>query len=152
MGPPMSSAVWMALCSSALALAVSVAAAWIGHSPWLLVAAPAAAFITAWATWTLFISRTGNGGLVRGAGVGALASLVAHWATWYLVFVGMNVCYFTVGECVSSSGEAPADLIIALAGAAGFSLWSLMFFGWLTLPAGALIGAATAWRQSRRLG
>ena len=47
--------------------------------------------------------------------------------------------------------EPPGDPLNGLWGAGALALWSLLFFGWLTLPVGGLVGAVLlVWlRRSR---
>ncbi|EIC23628.1 hypothetical protein Thi970DRAFT_01304 [Thiorhodovibrio frisius] len=51
----------------------------------------------------------------------------------------MNLDYLWFGT-TSSLGEPPMNPFQGLAGAAAFSAFSLFLFGWVTIPAGALLG------------
>jgi hypothetical protein len=106
-----------------------------------------AAFIVASSLWWLILARRRTYSLGRGAVAGALAGLLSHYVCWYLLILGSNVCYWVWGGCRSSLGEPPIDPLNALWAAAVFSAGSLLFFGWLTVPIGALIGSLVAVRQ-----
>lgn len=109
---------------------------------WFFVAAALAAFVSGTALWRVLPERIPRHRLAWGALAGALAGLVSHYLTWYLAFVGANVCFWLTGGCTSSLGEPPANLLEAFAGAAGFTFFSLLIVGWLTVPIGAGLGLA----------
>lgn len=105
----------------------------------LPVAAACAAFLTGAAVWYPLIER--RAALRPGAGLltGALAGALAHYLCWYLMILIANVDHLWFGT-TSSLGEPPMNPIQGLAGAAVFSAFSLYIYGWLTIPAGALLG------------
>ncbi|MCB0156389.1 MAG: hypothetical protein KDF65_16450 [Anaerolineae bacterium] len=112
---------------------------------------PAAAALAAWGTtaffWWLIVVRRNNYTLKAGLLAGGLSGLVSHWLCWYLLIVGANGCYWLTGGCASSLGEPPIDPLNGVWGALAFSLLSLLFVGWVTVPLGMLVGAAWVWRQ-----
>lgn len=112
---------------------------------------PVYAFLAAFAggagLWWFVLARQGRYSLRRGAAAGALAGLVSHYFCWYLLILDNNLCFWLLGGCGSSLGEPPIDPLNGLWGAAVFTLGSLLFFGWLTVPAGALIGGLLAARR-----
>lgn len=114
------------------------------------VYAGAAAFITASGLWWALLARQDTYTITRGATVGAVAGTISHYLCWYLFFLGANICYWLFGGCRSSLGEPPVDPVNALWGAGLFSVGSLLFFGWLTVPAGMVIGGFLAARQRGR--
>jgi hypothetical protein len=107
-----------------------------------------AALLTGTAAWWLLVALPAAYRSLRGALAGALAGLVAHYVCWYLMILGSNVCYWLWGACVGSLGEPPVDPLYGLLGAAALSLGSLLLFGWLTVPAGGVLGFILARRQS----
>lgn len=114
---------------------------------WFLLAAPVSAFVTAMFFWWLIVVRKQQYGTMRGALAGAVSGAVAHYVCWYLILVGAAICHLVTGGCTGSLGEAPMNPIFALAGAGVYSGLSLLFFGWITVPAGALIGGILARAQ-----
>ena len=77
-----------------------------------------------------------------GATAGAVAGVVSHYLTWTLAFLGANLCFWLTGGCTGSLGDPPANLLVALTGAAAQTFLSLLIFGWLTVPIGAVLGWA----------
>ncbi len=125
-------------------------AAWIvstatgdGYAVFLL-AAPIAAFATAALSWWWLLDRPAIHTKTRGAIAGALAGAVAHYACWLLLILGASACHAVTGACADSLGDGPMGPLDALWAAALYSLFSLLFLGWLTVPAGALAGALVA--------
>lgn len=110
----------------------------------------AAAFICAAVLWWWLLSKKGSYTLPRGLLAGGLTGLFAHYLCWYLLILAHNICYFGWGGCTSSLGEPPVDLLNGLWASAGLSIISLIAFGWLTVPLGALIaGLVAKWYSSR---
>lgn len=106
-----------------------------------LFAAPAAAFVTAALFWWL-LDRPANYTRARGALAGALAGAVAHYVCWLMSMLGMWACHGLTSAC-AVTGD-PIGPLEAFWVAAIYSFFSLLFFGWLTVPAGAIIGAGVA--------
>lgn len=104
-----------------------------------LACAPLAAFLTGFGLWCRLIERKRRTRLRAGILTGALAGTLAHYLCWYLMILSLYLEYLWLGT-TSSLGEPPMDPLQALLGAAAFSLFSLFLFGWLTIPAGALLG------------
>jgi hypothetical protein len=103
-----------------------------------------AAFGCTAGTWWLLLDRNRKYSLWRGALAGGLAGIFAHYVCWYLMILAQNICYWGWGGCVSSLGDPPANPLIGFGGALVFSLWSLLLFGWLTIPIGVLAGGIYA--------
>jgi len=105
---------------------------------------PAAALggaFSAMLMWRVFVSGRIQGRIWRGALAGGLASIFGHFLTIYLAILYQNLCFTLWGGCTSSLGEPPAGPLLGLAGALAMSAFSLLFFGWLTVPLGVLLGA-----------
>jgi hypothetical protein len=105
-----------------------------------VVAAPLGAFITAALLWKWLIKPGAPIGLGRVIGVGLLTGTVSHYLAFILLSIAMNVCYWTTGGCTGSLGEPPASILAMVPGALAFSFFSLLFFGWITVPASIAIG------------
>ena len=112
----------------------------------LAVAAPLAAFLTGAVLWRLVAARATERRALRGALAGGLAGIAAHFLTWYLWYAGMSLCHLLTGGCTDSLGQPPAGPLVAIAGAAGLTGFSLVVCGWVTAPVGALLG----WIYARR--
>jgi hypothetical protein len=127
----------------ATAVLIVSTAAGDGYGVFLL-AAPIAAFATAALFWWWLLDRPAIHSRTRGAIAGALAGAVAHYACWLLLLLGASACHAVTGACADSFGDGPIGPLDALWAAALYSLFSLLFYGWLTVPAGALVGALVA--------
>lgn len=106
-----------------------------------------AAFATTFCVWWLVTVRWAKRGPWAGAAAGAFSAGAAHFVCWYLQIVSANACYLATGGCLSSLGEPPLGLLAGLAGALVLSLGSLLLFGWVTVPVGALTGALLGLRR-----
>jgi hypothetical protein len=109
-----------------------------------LLAAPIAAFATAALFWWWLLDRPSIHTKTRGAIAGALAGAVAHYVCWLLLMLGASACHAVLGACADSLGDVPMGPVDALWAAGLYSLFSLLLFGWLTVPAGAMAGALVA--------
>ncbi len=98
----------------------------------------AASFLSGWFCWQRLVARRALPPWRRAALAGGLAALLGHYLTFSLYFLWANIEYWI---CNLRSGQPPADLIDGLWGAGVLAFWSLLFYGWLTLPVGGLLGA-----------
>lgn len=119
---------------------------------WFVVAAALAAFVSGAALWRVLPERVLHHRLRWGAVAGALAGLVSHYLTWYLQYLGAILCYWLTGGCTGSLGDSPANPLVALVGAAGFSFFSLIALGWLTVPIGAVLGWVFGFATQKKQG
>lgn len=108
-----------------------------------------AAFLTGAISWWLLLERPAKYTLLRGGLAGTLAGLISHYLCWYLLILFRNICYWGWGGCTSSLGEPPVDPLNGLWGAAVLTLGSLLFFGWLTVPLGAVFGGMLVMRKGK---
>ena len=120
----------------------------------LPVYAGIAAFACSSGFWWLILDRPQKYTIRRGAIAGALAGTLSHYLCWYLIILGSNACYWITGGCTGSLGEVPVDPFQGLAAAFTYSLFSLFFYGWLTIPTGVVTSAilASAYRKYRAPG
>ena len=102
------------------------------------IAAPLAAFIVGGFLWTKIV-KDGND-LTKIIITGLLTGTVSHYVTFVLLSIGMNICYWTTGECTRTLGDPPASILTMLGGAFAFSFFSILFFGWVTAPYSIIIG------------
>jgi hypothetical protein len=144
-----------ALCAAVGVLTAGLvlfSAAGAGYE-WLLVAAPAAAFLSGSTLWWLLMERRDRSGTARGVLTGAIAGAVAHYPCWLLLLWASSACHAITGGCTGSLGDAPMNPLQAIPAAAVYSGVSLVFYGWLTILAGGLLGGllATVRRRSLRV-
>jgi hypothetical protein len=148
----LNSSLTMGVLCALIGTCTALAIHWIGTGnsyQWFLVAAPAAAFLTGAVLWWLLLARKGLYGTARGALTGAAAGALAHWVCWMFILIGSNVCFALTGGCTGTLGDAPMGLLEAVPATLLFSGFSLLFFGWFTIPAGALIGGLLARSRSK---
>ncbi len=103
------------------------------------ISAGLAAFVSAWLLGYIMIGRTNNHSTKQAIKTGIFTGILAHPVSWYFQILGANICYWTTGQCLSSLGEEPANLLEAIVISLGLSLWSLFFMGWATVIAAVLI-------------
>lgn len=111
----------------------------------LPICATLASFLTGFGLWSWLIERRAVTRRRAGILTGALTGTLAHYLCWYLLILSANLDYLWFGT-TSSLGEPPMNPVQELGGAAVFSGFSLFLFGWVTIPAGALLG----WLMIRR--
>jgi hypothetical protein len=105
-----------------------------------IIAAPISAFVVGGFLWKFLIDEKNQSQTVKKIITGILTGTLSHYFTFILLSIIMNVCYWTTGNCLSSLGEKPASILDMLTGAFAFSFFSLLFFGWITVPASIMIG------------
>lgn len=100
--------------------------------------------------WWLLVSRKSKFTIKRGLATGLLIAPVSHYFTFYIYILFANVSYWLLGIGRDAVSEPPGDPLNGIWGALGLTLWSLLFFGWMTVPAGGLIGAVYGWFLRRK--
>jgi len=102
------------------------------------IAAPIAAFLTGGLLWKFLVKDTLYHSKIFITGL--LTGTISHYITFVLISIGMNICYWTTGNCTGSLGDPPASIVNMLTGAFAFSFFSLLFLGWLTIAYSIIIG------------
>lgn len=104
-----------------LAIGISVAVTAIGEGYSVMaIAAPAAAFLTGGICWSLLMR--GDSGTGRSVITGLLTGTVAHYIAFlFLLMPGLW-------------GEEALTIGDLLTGSLGLTFFSVMFFGWITVP------------------
>lgn len=74
---------------------------------------------------------------------GAVGVVLAHHLTWYFVLLLVNVQYWFFDLDI----VRPLDPVLGFFGVSAFTLFSLVFYGWLTLPFGLIAGGLLARRS-----
>lgn len=103
---------------------------------------PLAVFLTAGLFWRFIVGDQATPTTGRVIVTGVLTGTVSHYVTFVIVGVFMNICHWVTGGCTGSLGDPPAGILSMLTGALGFSFFSLLWFGWLSVGASVLIGLA----------
>jgi len=127
-----------------LGMGIFVTVTAIGDYRFFFLYSTLAAFITAYVLWKLIMEKRTHAFKRFALLTGGLSGILSHYVCWYFLYVSANVCYWSVGGCTDSLGEAPANLVVALLGAFALSFWSLLLFGWVTIIAGIVIAMVMA--------
>jgi uncharacterized membrane protein len=102
--------------------------------------APISAFATAVFFWKIFFKEDTvleNGKIIL---LGVLTGSLSHFVAYIFLSFGLNICYWTTGACTGPAGEAPAGILTLLSGGIILSFFSLLFYGWITVPISISIG------------
>lgn len=110
----------------------------------MVYSAPLAAAMSMALLWWRFFSRGRPVTMLRGVGVGVLASLLAHPLAWLLAIV---LAY--IADQRGSLGEPVVNPLQGIPVALLYSLFSLVLVGWLTALLGAAGGGLLAYLQAR---
>jgi hypothetical protein len=102
------------------------------------ISAPIAAFLTGGLIWKLIVKDKFDRGKIIITGL--LTGTISHYLAFLLVSILMNICYWTTGMCTGSLGEPPASIFSMLIGSFAFLFFSLLFFGWITVPYSLITG------------
>ena len=95
-----------------------------------------AGFVTGFSSWWLILAGPGVHTIARGLSAGAVVGLLSHPFAWYFMIVANYV------SGTKPVGDEALDPLTGLGGAVIFSIGSWACVGWLTLPVGAIAGAA----------
>ncbi len=104
----------------------------------LAIAAPLAAFLIGGILWKYSVKAEFNTAKIVICGL--LTGTISHYVTWVFLSIGINICYWTTGNCIGILGDPPLSIVSMFGGAFAFSYFSLRFFGWITIPVSIIIG------------
>ena len=96
-----------------------------------------AGFITAWILAHFLIEKKKNYSLERLIIVAVSTGLISHWLCWYIIILKYNFSFWILGDHYFNE-TPPANPILAIFGALVFALWSLIFYGWITISGGIM--------------
>ena len=99
-----------------------------------------AAFLAPFFIWYIMIERRKRISVSRGITVGVLGAALAHFVCWYLFILSGYIEKLYLGKSIENIIDPLSGILAALT----YSSFSLLFFGLLTLPIGALIGGCYA--------
>lgn len=97
----------------------------------LWVFAGLASFVVGYVLSRWLVERRRSPSNSRLVWVGSLIALLSHWLCWYSFLVVTYVRNVYLGE---SLGLDPVDPLLGLGVACGYTLFSMAFLGWLSLP------------------
>ena len=111
-----------------------------GYGLGFISSAGIAAFLAPCFIWYIMIERRERISVSRGITVGVLGAALAHFVCWYLFILSGYIEKLYLGKSIENIIDPLSGILAALT----YSSFSLLFFGLLTLPIGALIGGCYA--------
>jgi hypothetical protein len=99
-----------------------------------------AAFLAAALAWRVVAERGPLLSRASAVAAGAIGVILAHHLTWYFVVLVSNVEYWVLQRQVGSLSEAPLDPLLGFFAVTVLTLFSLVAYGWITLPYGMVAG------------
>ena len=124
-----------------LVLGIYIAYSAIGDGYWILtIGAPLSAYVCGYYCWKFIFKKSIKNRNIKLVLIGLLTGTISHYLCWVLLNIGMNICYWTTGNCTSSLGEPPAQIWEMLIYGIAMTGASLFFFGWITIPSSIGIG------------
>ena len=111
-----------------------------GYGLGFISSAGIAAFLAPCFIWYIMIERRERISVSRGITVGALGAALAHFVCWYLFILSNYIEKLYLGK-LTENVLGPLEGILA---ALTYSFVSLLLFGLIILPIGALIGGCYA--------
>lgn len=105
------------------------------------------AFLSTFLLWLILIEKARN--KLEGVVVGIFTGVISHYFCWYLLLLVFNIEYWVLGN-KGGTLEPPIDPLNAIWAVIVYCLWSLIFFGWITIPAGMIICWLYAWFLNRK--
>ncbi len=70
----------------------------------------------------------------------ASGAVLAHYLAWYIQITGFYICWTGFNGCAGALGMDIINPFGALVAALGFTMMSLLYAGWLTIPLFATLG------------
>jgi len=107
------------------------------------VAAPVAAFITGWIFWEIFQGNQKKLKISKALLAGLFAGSVSHYLCWLIIVIGMNIRHVF-------HGNAAESLFTIVTGCFALTFFSLMFYGWLTVPMAVIIGVFLVKKENKK--
>ncbi len=95
-------------------------------------------FITTALLWQLFIEKSKRRSLIKAVFIGLLTGILSHYVCWYLQLSGYYFYDLFFGIDAAANAK-PVHPFQGLLYAFVLTLYSLMLFGWITVPAGMVL-------------
>jgi hypothetical protein len=110
----------------------------------VLAVAVLSGFLTSLVVWWAVVARAPRSGIGRGLIGGTACGVLVHPVCWSLVVAG-NALLILLGMSQRRPlGEQPFVVSREVVAVFSLSVWSLLFFGWMTVVAGAVTGGVLA--------
>ncbi len=113
----------------------------LGDYSQLPIAAPIAAWLGGSLTWWFYCERNKKTRTqTRAAIAGTVGAILAHPLCWYLLILISNFGYWVLGQQQGSLNTPPVDPFLAIPTSLMLGFFSLIFYGWVTVPLGMIAG------------
>jgi hypothetical protein len=114
----------------------------------VLVVAVLSGFLTSLVIWWAIVGRARKSGLGRGLISGIACGVLIHPVCWSLAGAGNSLMIWFGKSPRQPLGELPFTVAHEVVGVLALSVWSLLFYGWITVLGGALAGGVLGtWRE-----
>ncbi len=115
----------------------------------VLAVAVLSGFLTSLVIWWAIVGRARKSGVGRGLISGIACGVLVHPVCWSLADAS-NSLMILLGKLPRQPlGEQPFTVPHEVVAVLALSVWSLLFYGWMTVVAGALTGGVLgAWRDA----
>ncbi|EJO78728.1 hypothetical protein LEP1GSC020_2118 [Leptospira interrogans serovar Grippotyphosa str. 2006006986] len=98
-----------------------------------------AGFSASYVIWKFFVEKNQNYGVTRGIFLGIVIAIISHHLTFYYFILFANIEYWIL-NIRNPDNMPPLNPFSGLFVVSIGTLWSLIFYGWITLPIGAFVG------------
>jgi hypothetical protein len=114
----------------------------------VLAVAVLSGFLTSLVVWWAIVGRARKSGVGRGLITGIACGVLIHPVCWSLAVAGNSLIIWLGVSPRQPLWGQPFTVSHEVAGILAFSVWSLLFYGWVTVVAGALAGTVLgAWQD-----
>ena len=114
----------------------------------ILAVAVLSGFLTSLVVWWAIVGRARKSGVGRGLISGIACGVLIHPVCWSLAVAGNSLMIVLGVSSRRPFWGQPFAVSNELVAILAFSVWSLIFYGWMTVVAGALTGGVLGtWRD-----
>jgi hypothetical protein len=110
----------------------------------VLAVAVLSGFLTSLVMWWAIVGRARKSGVGRGLIAGIACGVLIHPVCWSLACAGNSLMIWLGNSPRQPLGELPLTVPHEVVGVLALSVWSLLFYGWITVLGGALAGGVLA--------
>ncbi len=98
-----------------------------------------AGFSASYVIWKFFVEKSQNYGITKGIILGIVIVIISHHLTFYYFILFSNIEYWIL-NIRNPDNIPPLNIFSGFFVVSIGTLWSLIFYGWITLPIGAFLG------------